>query len=199
MWDQFASALAGTTSNGGAKKDDKGRTTTSPTVLREDLYKATQAAERWLNTSTPGDSFSYRPVFNILKPHYPDLEIAFGSGAEEVSIIVGAITNLALELGGMDTYGGVVALRSWVDVLDAVIRNWKARGESSVGTRICEGIVQGVNTHADPTYISKEFAARVQIVNILKTGENSSMNMIQKLTAPSSSCGVGIRPYGPVD
>jgi len=187
MWNQFASALAGSTSTDVAKKDDKGKTTTSPTVLREDLYKATQAAERWLNTSTPGDSFTYRPVFNIVKPHYPDLEIAFGSGAEEVSILVGAITNMALELGGMDTYGGVIALRSWVDALDGVIRSWKAKGETSVGTRICEGIVQGVNIRADPTYISKEFAARVQIVNILKTVATSVYGPGSPLTRQSDA------------
>lgn len=107
MFDAFAKAWAGSGSGngksqqlGGRNDRDKNKSTATPSVLREDLYKAIQEAERWLSTSTPGDGYSYKPTHVILYPHYPELDIPYGCGCtEEVAILVGAITNMAMEIG----------------------------------------------------------------------------------------------------
>ena len=109
MFDVLAKAWAGAGGGGGAGKPqqvasrsnkDKKGSTASPSVLREDLYKAIQEAERWLSTTTPGDGYSYKTTHAILFPHYPELQVPFGCGcSEEVSILVSAITNMAMEVG----------------------------------------------------------------------------------------------------
>src|SRR5258707_3656670 len=161
MLNQFAKAFLGTSalyssnaqSGGSANptEDANGNktkgTTAAPSVLREDLYKAIQESSRWLSTSTPGDGFAYRPVLEILKPHYPDLEVPFGIAQEEIAIIVGAVTNLAFEYTGCapEAYTGIIAFRAWVDTLDNVVRTWRSKGETPASTanRICDGMVQG--------------------------------------------------------
>lgn len=126
MFDAFAKAWAGSGSGngksqqmGGRNDRDKNKSTATPSVLREDLYKAIQEAERWLSTSTPGDGYSYKPTHVILFPHYPELDIPFGCGCtEEVAILVGAITNMAMEIGffgehdpGREESAGLTAFR----------------------------------------------------------------------------------------
>jgi hypothetical protein len=101
MFNALANALANSKSNNSKSKDKK-RPNAVPSVLREDLYKAIQEAERWLSTSTPGDGYSYRPTHAVVFPHYPELEIPLGCGAtEEVAILVGTITDIALEIGSL--------------------------------------------------------------------------------------------------
>ncbi|KAF8331321.1 uncharacterized protein EI90DRAFT_3057523 [Cantharellus anzutake] len=195
MFEQLAKAFLGSSSsyssnaqsgNGSTTREDpkaKG-TTAAPSVLREDLYKAIQECSRWLATSTPGDGFAYRPVLEILKPHYPDLEVPFGIAQEEIAIIVGAVTNLAFEYTGCapESYTAIIAFRTWIDTLDNAIRTWRSKGESAASTanRICDGVVQGVNVAADPSFITKEFTGRLQVINMCKTisvsayGANSS-------------------------
>jgi len=184
MFNQLAKALLGSSGHysnpqsggspteGANGKKTKG-TTAAPSVLREDLYKAIQESSRWLSTSTPGDGFAYRPVLEILKPHYPDLEVPFGIGQEEIAIIVGAVTNLAFEYTGCapEAYTGIIAFRTWVDTLDNVLRTWRSKGEScsSTANRICDGVVQGVNVAADPSFITKDFSGRLQVINMCKT------------------------------
>lgn len=108
MFDAFAKAWAGSGTagqsssgqSGSRSSKDKNKSTATPTVMREDLYKAITEAERWLATSTPGDGYSYKPTFVILFPHYPELNVPFGCGVhEEVAILTGAITNMAMEIG----------------------------------------------------------------------------------------------------
>jgi len=178
MFDVLAKAWAGAGGVGDAGKPqqvasrsnkDKKGSTASPSVLREDLYKAIQEAERWLSTTTPGDGYSYKTTHAILFPHYPELQVPFGCGcSEEVSILVSAITNMAMEVGFFDSYTGVVVMRSWVDTLEGVIKGWKVKGDNSPGDRICEAIVQGVNHRSDTTLLCKDIAPRVQTVGILK-------------------------------
>lgn len=187
MFSQFTKAILGTsgglyskTQSGGSAdstEDASGNktkgTTASPTVLRDDLYKAIQESSRWLSTPTAGDGFAYRPVLEILKPHYPDLEVPFGIAQEEIASIVGAVTNLAFEYTGCapETYTAIIALRSWIDTLDNVVRTWRSKGETHASTanRICDGIVQGVNVVADPSFITKDFSGRFQVINMCKT------------------------------
>ncbi|KAF8311869.1 hypothetical protein DL93DRAFT_2036969, partial [Clavulina sp. PMI_390] len=146
------------------------KSTATPTVLREDLSKAVQEAERWLSSSTPGDGYSFKPIHIILCPHYPELDVPFGCGpTEEVAIVVGAITNMALEVGFLESWNGVVAMRNWIDALQRVIKVWKAKKDDPAGTRICEAIVLGVNTRSDPTSLAKDLASKMQIVGMLKT------------------------------
>lgn len=120
MFDAFAKAWAGTGGSSGKPqqvigrndKDKKG-STASPSVLREDLYKVIQEAERWLSTSTPGDGYSYKTAHAILFPHYPELEVPFGCGcSEEVAILVSAITNMAMEVG---FFGGLNVVEPLLD------------------------------------------------------------------------------------
>lgn len=71
-------------------------------------------------------------------------------------------------------------MRSWVDTLERIIKLWKTKAKagedaSGAGGRICEGIVQGVNYRADSTLLCKDFAPRVQTINILKTGTSQSI------------------------
>jgi len=114
MFDAFAKAWAGSGGTSGkpqqvaGRKDKKG-STASPSILREDLYKAIREAERWLSTSTPGDGYSYKPTHAIIFPHYPELDVPFGCGcSEEVAILVSAITNMAMEVG---FFGALCILR----------------------------------------------------------------------------------------
>lgn len=133
MLNAFANALAGsssayntaqnTTSSNNNKKsgstnrdaNGKPRPTATPSVLRADLYKSISEAERWLSTSTPGDGYSYRPTFEMVFPHYPELEVGVGCGAtEEVAVLVGVVTDMALEIGFLGTHA-VPSIRHEVD------------------------------------------------------------------------------------
>jgi hypothetical protein len=62
-------------------------------------------------------------------------------------------------------------MRSWVDSLERVIKAWKTKAGDSTGTRIVDGIVQGVNYKADSTLLCKDFAPRVQTINVMKRGK----------------------------
>lgn len=107
--------------------------------------------------------------------------------------MVGVLTDMALEIGFLgelhcmstwhyskeaealkvkfiDAYGGVIAMRSWVDTLERVTKSWKAKAEDPAGARVLEGILLGVNFKADSTLLCKDFAPRIQTINILKSG-----------------------------
>lgn len=75
-----------------------------------------------------------------------------------------------LRLHLLDGYAGVVVMRSWIDVLEGVIKGWKAKGDTATGNRIMEAIVQGVNHRTDTTLLAKDIAPRVQIIGIMKNG-----------------------------
>lgn len=71
-----------------------------------------------------------------------------------------------------DAYAGVVVIRSWVDALEGVVKGWKAKEGNAAGSKICDAIVQGVNYRSDTTLLCKDFAPRIQTINILKLGES---------------------------
>lgn len=65
-----------------------------------------------------------------------------------------------------------MVVRSWVDALEGVIKGWKAKEGNTAGPKICDAIVQGVNYRSDTTLLCKDFAPRIQTINVLKLGES---------------------------
>lgn len=98
----------------------------------------------------------------------------------EVYLSSGGMLELiaCLRLRLLDGYAGVVVMRSWIDVLEGVIKGWKAKGDNAAGNRIMEAIVQGVNYRTDTTLLAKDIAPRVQIIGIVKNGACCDLSVL---------------------
>lgn len=175
FFSQFASALAGGGSGGHlgigpAAPGGKGNGTPG-SALREDMYKAINAAQPWLASTMPGDGISFRPILDHIIPHFPKTTIQFA--AEEIPIIVGAITNMVLELSKLDGMQGVIAMRTWTDALGASLKVWNAKGADEHRRDVIrEGVMKGINVLTDHMLLTREFAARLQMIGYLKGGKS---------------------------
>lgn len=100
----FFSSLSTSLASGGA-----GPQAPLPTI-RDDTYKAIAAIESWLSSpGAAGDGMSYRQVLTVIQPHFPDLKSPLPH--EEISYLVGWVTNLIFELGKSDGMAGVMVVQ----------------------------------------------------------------------------------------
>ena len=154
----------------------------SPT-LRSDIYASLDQTKPWLVGATPrhaGDGVSYQPILTIIHKHFPDLTLGIesvGNVEAEVALVVAGITNMVLEMSKWDGMAGAMSMRTWVDVLSdahARIDRHPAPGGPPGPTRreqVGRGITKGINQLTDVTLMTREFAARIQIISLLKSGK----------------------------
>ncbi|KAF9222303.1 hypothetical protein BS17DRAFT_783496 [Gyrodon lividus] len=163
-----------------AKADAK---TMSPT-LRTDIYSALDQAKPWLIGGGPGaggrqagDGVSFQPILATIHKHFPDMNLGMesvGNVEGEVAVIVAGITNMALEMSKWDGMAGGLTMRTWVNMLgEAHVKISgapDARGNRK--DQVGRGITRGINQLTDVSLMTKEFAARIQIISLLKSVNN---------------------------
>ncbi|EGN91812.1 hypothetical protein SERLA73DRAFT_66808 [Serpula lacrymans var. lacrymans S7.3] len=175
MFRNFTSTLAAV--NAGGKKDDA-KKSISPT-LRTDIYSAMDQTKAWLGGEggggQAGDGVSYGSIVSTIQKHFPDITVGLdsvGQAEGEVAIVVGGVTNMILEMSKWDGMAGGMAMRTWVDTLsDAHGRISADRGGVKISRKelVGRGITRGVNQLTDVTLMTREFAARIQIISLLKS------------------------------
>jgi hypothetical protein len=159
----------------------------SPT-LRSDIYAALDQVKPWLVGATPrhaGDGVSYQPILTTIHKHFPDLTIGIesvGNVEAEVALVVAGITNMVLEMSKWDGMAGAMSMRTWVDALsDAHARIDRhpgpggAPGGPTRREQVGRGITKGINQLTDVSLMTREFAARIQIISLLK-GVNTKVH-----------------------
>jgi hypothetical protein len=102
---------------------------------------------------------------------------AVRNAEHEVAVIVAGITNMILEMSKWDGMAGAMAMRTWVDTLsDAYGKISTASTGAKGGSRreqVGRGITRGINQLTDVTLMTRDFAARIQIISLLKGGEEN--------------------------
>lgn len=178
MFSNLSSTLAAAaTAKGDTKKS------MSPT-LRTDIYNAIDQAKPWLvggpGTRQAGDGVAYQTIIARIQQHFPDMKMgldAVRNTDHEVAVIVAGITNMVLEMSKWDGMAGAMAMRTWVDtVSDAHGKISTAPTGAKGGSRkeqVGRGITRGINQLTDVTLMTREFAARIQIISLLKSGKEN--------------------------
>ncbi|KAJ3757186.1 hypothetical protein EV360DRAFT_46548 [Lentinula raphanica] len=154
----------------GVKSSTSEKKSMSPT-LRSDVYTTIDQCKAWLAgmRGQTGDGVSYAPMLNTIKKHFPKTTIgleALGQIEVEVGVIVGGITNMVLEMSKWEALAGGMAMRTWVNTL---VNVYATIPQSSKKERIAQGIVLGINQKTEYSLMTKEFAARIQIISCLKS------------------------------
>lgn len=178
MFSSLSSALAASASspNSSGKSDKK---SISPS-LRTDIYNTIDQAKPWLIGASPrqaGDGVSYQPILSLIQSHFPELKVGLDAARNvehESAVIVAGITNMILEMSKWDGMAGAMAMRTWVDALGDA--HGKISGAPSTGAKgasrkdqVGRGITRGINQLTDVTLMTREFAARIQIISLLKS------------------------------
>jgi len=181
MFSNLSSTLAAAAGANGAKGDAK--KSMSPT-LRADIYSAIDQTKPWLVGGTgarqAGDGVAYQAIMARIQQHFPEMKMgldAVRNTEHEVAVIVAGITNMILEMSKWDGMAGAMAMRTWVDALS------DAHGKISTvsigakgGSRkeqVGRGMTKGINQLTDVTLMTREFAARIQIISLLKSGKEN--------------------------
>jgi len=161
-----------------AKADAK---TMSPT-LRTDIYSSVDQAKPWLIGGGPGtgggrqagDGVSFQPILTTIQKHFPDMKLGLesvGNAEAEVAVIVAGVTNMVLEMSKWDGMAGGMTMRTWVDTLSEahgrIPATPDARGNRK--DQVGRGITRGINQLTDVSLMTREFAARIQIISLLKS------------------------------
>ncbi|KAF8883297.1 Neutral/alkaline non-lysosomal ceramidase-domain-containing protein [Infundibulicybe gibba] len=144
--------------------------------LRSDIYGAIDQVKTWLaggrGGGQAGDGVSYGPMLATIQKHFPQSKMGLeyiGHADHEVSIIVGGVTNMILEMSKWESMAGGMAMRTWVEALV------DAHGKVKAGPTkeaIARGITRGINQNTDVTLMTREFTAKIQIISALKTGKH---------------------------
>jgi hypothetical protein len=170
MLRNFNNSLAAMNASG--KKDE--RTAMAPT-LRADIYSAMDQAKAWLvggqGAGQAGDGVSFGPILTTIKKHFPDTNVGLdsvGQAENEVAIIVGSVTNMILEMSRWDAMAGGMVMGGWIEAM-RVAHTKVPLSPPGRKEAIAKGIMKGVNERTDVSLMSKEFAARVQIISQMKT------------------------------
>jgi len=183
MFSNLSSTLAAAAGASGVKGDTK--KSMSPT-LRADIYSAIDQAKPWLVGGTggrqAGDGVAYQSIINRIQQHFPDVKMgldAVRNAEHEVAVIVAGITNMILEMSKWDGMAGAMAMRTWVDTLsDAHSKISTTSTGAKGGSRkeqVGRGITRGINQLTDVTLMTRDFAARIQIISLLK-GVNTKIH-----------------------
>lgn len=143
-------------------------------ALRSNIYSAIDQVKSWtiggLSCGTAGDGVSYGHILTIINQHFPDVQVGFesrGSAERELAVIVGATTNMILELSRWDGMASGMALRTWAESLA------EAHGRLEEGSRkdnVARGITRGVNENTNVALIPTEFVTKIQVISVLKGG-----------------------------
>ncbi|KAJ7597577.1 hypothetical protein C8J56DRAFT_818206 [Mycena floridula] len=159
---QLAAAATGTT-------DKK---TMSPT-LRTDIYAAIDQCKSWLTGGIgggqAGDGVSYGGLLALIQKHFPKTEMsldAIGHAEAEVSVIIGGVTNMLLEMSKWEGMASGMAMRTWTDALG------DAHARIQPGPRkeqVAKGITKGIAQNTDISLMTREFTTKIQIISSLKT------------------------------
>jgi hypothetical protein len=171
MFRDFTNSLAAVN----AKKDTDEPKTMSPT-LRADIYKAMDQAKAWMiggmGSGQAGDGVSFGPILSTIQKHFPETKVGLESVGQvdgETAMVVAGITNMILTMSQFDGMAGGMTMRTWVDT----VCNAHAKAKDAVPGRkglIANGITRGINQNTDVTLMTREFAARIQIISLLKSG-----------------------------
>uniref|UniRef100_A0A0W0FU69 Uncharacterized protein n=1 Tax=Moniliophthora roreri TaxID=221103 RepID=A0A0W0FU69_MONRR len=189
MFRNLSGQLAAAAATGGNTE----KKTMSPT-LRGDMYSAVDKTKAWIAGGTvagqAGDGTSYQHILSIIQKHFPDTKLGFeligvggGGGVKaaeqgEISVIVGGVTNMVLELGKWEGMAGAIAMRTWIDNL---VNAYSTLPDGSRKEMIAKGITRGINHNSDLSLMSKDFTARIQIISILKSPRESMEREARKL------------------
>ncbi|KAJ3807820.1 hypothetical protein EV368DRAFT_74299 [Lentinula lateritia] len=151
----------------GAKGNSTERKCISPT-LRSDIYTTIDQCKAWLagTRGQAGDGVSYAPMLHTIQKHFPIGLEALGQIEAEVGVIVGGITNMVLEMSKWEALGGGMAMRTWVDT---IVNVYAMIPQGSKKEIIARGIVRGITQNTNYSLMTKEFAARIQIISCLKS------------------------------
>jgi hypothetical protein len=157
-----------------AKAADAAKTM-SPS-LRTDIYNSIDQGKAWLigglGSGQAGDGVSFGPLMTTIQKYLPETKMGLESMAQaenETAIVVGGITNMILTMSKWDGMASGMAMRTWVEALAEAY----AREPGVVPGRknaVANGIARGINQNTDATLMTREFAARVQMISTLKTG-----------------------------
>ncbi|KAL0061432.1 hypothetical protein AAF712_011726 [Marasmius tenuissimus] len=146
--------------------------TMSPT-LRSDMYTAIDQAKTWIVggpiTGQPGDGVAYKNILSTVRKHFPRTELGYdlvGQTESEVAVVVGGVTDMVLEMSKWEPIAGSMAMRTWVDTL---VNAYTTVPPSPRKEMMARGIMKGINQNSDLSLMTREFAARIQIISILKT------------------------------
>ncbi|KAK7471946.1 hypothetical protein VKT23_000052 [Stygiomarasmius scandens] len=170
MFRNLSSQLAAAATGGNGEKKSM-----SPT-LRSDIYTAVDKTKSWLAgngaNGQAGDGVSYANILSIVQKHFPDVKLGLegiGQAENEVSVVVGGVTNMVLEMSKWEAMAGGMAMRTWTDAL--VNAHGMIPGEGPDGRRkesLARGITRGIN-NADVALMTKDFTAKIQIISSLKS------------------------------
>jgi hypothetical protein len=144
----------------------------SPT-LRADIYTAIDQTKLWIIGGVGGDGVSFGSIVSTIQKHFPETTMGLESMAQvesETAIVVGGITNMILEMSKWDGMAGGMAMRTWVEALSEAYTRVAKTAPGGRKDQIANGITRGVNQNTDVTLMTREFAARIQIISTLKTG-----------------------------
>jgi|SRR5882762_352825 len=161
--------------------------------LRSDIYAAMDQAKPWLigdsSHARAGDGVSYSGLMDVIQKHFPDAKMGLDSAGNtegEASVVVNGITNMILEMSrwyvlNLCTFGrssialrdgmmSGMAMKTWVDALGEAYVRTAAANQGSRTDMIKKGISKGVEM-TNAKLMTKEFAARLQLVSLLKNGQ----------------------------
>ncbi|TFK68461.1 hypothetical protein BDN72DRAFT_821154 [Pluteus cervinus] len=143
-----------------------------PPTLRSDIYDAVDQVKAWtigaLGSGKAGDGVSYNRVLTIIQNHLPNTTLgleSIGSTENELSVIVGGVTNMILELSKWEGMAAGMAMNTWIDALV------EAHARVEPGSRrdsVAKGITKGINDYTDVTLVPKEFTVKIGIISTLK-------------------------------
>ncbi|KII95440.1 hypothetical protein PLICRDRAFT_97621 [Plicaturopsis crispa FD-325 SS-3] len=170
MFRNLASTLAA--ANNAAGKGDKPKAM-APS-LRADIYTAIEQTKNWviggIGGGQAGDGVSFRSILPTLQKHFPETKIGMdtvGQADGEIAVVVGAVTNMILEMSKWEGNAGAMTMRTWLDAL--VEAHSRASGPEKRKRMVAQGITGGVDHRVDLSLLTREFAARIQILSLLKS------------------------------
>ena len=175
----------------------------SPT-LRADIYTAIDQTKLWIiggvGGGQAGDGVSFGSIVSTIQKHFPETTMGLESMAQvesETAIVVGGITNMILEMSKWDGMAGGMAMRTWVEALSEAYTRVAKTAPGGRKDQIANGITRGVNQNTDVTLMTREFAARIQIISTLKTGMwLLFQSCSEQNPSPFIDCVVNTRIYG---
>jgi len=159
----------------GVGNDADAKKSMSPS-LRTDIYSAIDKAKQWIigggggGAGLAGDGVSYGAILSTIQKHFPNAKMgieSIGHAEGEVAIIVEGVTNMIMEYSKWESMSGAMAMGTWLD--GVVEAHRRATLGNSRKDSIARGIARGINQNCDVSLMTKDFAARIQMISSLKT------------------------------
>jgi hypothetical protein len=145
-------------------------------TLRSDIYSSMDQVKAWLiggfGAGQAGDGVSFGSILSTIQKYFPDTKMGLESRGHpegEVAIIVGGVTNMVLEMSKWDGMAGGMAMRTWIETITDAYNRVPSTPPGGRKDMLAKGLTRGVNHNTNVTLMTREFAARVQIISLLKT------------------------------